>query len=104
MLKCKVELVDESTNGTQQDAVDRENIPKEVNSLKYENDRIFESTNFNSINFLEGFLVDESGFNVKKCLLELEVASTISKDKNGKLNIIDTAITGKDTLVYKFVF
>lgn len=56
MLNRMVELADQSANGTQQDAVDRENIQKEVNSLKDEIDRISESTNFNGINLLDGSL------------------------------------------------
>lgn len=56
MLNRMVELADQSANGTQQDAVDRENIQKEVNSLKSEIDRISESTNFNGINLLDGSL------------------------------------------------
>ena len=54
MLNRMVELADQSANGTYQDAVDRENLQKEVNSLKSEIDRISESTNFNGINLLDG--------------------------------------------------
>ena len=56
MLNRMVELADQSANGTQQDAVDRENIQKEVSSLKNEIDRISEGTNFNGINLLDGSL------------------------------------------------
>ena len=56
MLNRMVELADQSSNGTYQDAVDRENLQKEVNSLKEEIDRISESTNFNGINLLDGSL------------------------------------------------
>ena len=61
MLNRMVELADQSANGTQQDAVDRENIQKEVNSLKSEIDRISESTNFNGINLLDGSLAGGKG-------------------------------------------
>lgn len=56
MLNRMVELADQSANGTYQDKVDRENLQKEVNSLKEEIDRISESTNFNGINLLDGSL------------------------------------------------
>ena len=56
MLNRMVELADQSANGTYQDAVDRENLQKEVSSLKSEIDRISESTNFNGINLLDGSL------------------------------------------------
>ena len=61
MLNRMVELADQSANGTQQDAVDRENIQKEVDSLKSEIDRISESTNFNGINLLDGSLAGGKG-------------------------------------------
>ena len=54
MLNRMVELADQSANGTYQDAVDRENLQKEVQSLKDEIDRISESTNFNGIQLLDG--------------------------------------------------
>lgn len=54
MLNRMVELADQSANATYQDEVDRENLQKEVTSLKEEIDRISESTNFNGINLLDG--------------------------------------------------
>jgi flagellin len=51
-----VELAGQSANGTYQNAVDRENLQKEVESLKSEIDRISESTNYNGINLLDGSL------------------------------------------------
>ncbi len=56
MLNRMTELADQSANGTYQDAVDRENLQKEVTSLKSEIDRISEGTNFNGINLLDGSL------------------------------------------------
>lgn len=56
MLNRMVELADQSANGTYQDAVDRENLQKEVSSLTSEIDRISEGTNFNGINLLDGSL------------------------------------------------
>ncbi len=56
MLNRMVELAEQSANGTYQDSVDRENLQKEVASLKDEIDRISESTNFNGIQLLDGSL------------------------------------------------
>ena len=64
MLNRMVELADQSANGTYQNDVDRENIQKEVKSLKAEIDRISEGTNFNGINLLDGSLGSSSSANV----------------------------------------
>ena len=56
MLNRMVELADQSANGTYQDKVDRENLQKEMVSLRDEIDRISEGTNFNGINLLDGSL------------------------------------------------
>lgn len=56
MLNRMVELAEQSANGTYQDAVDRENTQKEMDSLRDEIDRISEGTNFNGINLLDGSL------------------------------------------------
>ena len=58
MLNRMVELADQSANGTYDDKVDRENLQKEITSLKDEIDRIADSTNFNGINLLDGSLQD----------------------------------------------
>lgn len=50
------ELAVQSANGTYQDAVDRENIQKEVEALKSEVDRIATSTHYNNIKLLDGSL------------------------------------------------
>lgn len=54
MLNRMVELATQSANGTYDNKVDRENLQKEVESLKSEIDRISESTNYNGINLLDG--------------------------------------------------
>ena len=69
MLNRMVELADQSANGTYADEVDRENLQKEISSLKDEIDRIADSTNFNGINLLDGSL------SAKK--LDLNKASTL---------------------------
>ena len=61
MLNRMVELATQSANGTYQDSVDRENLTKEVTSLKSEIDRISEGTNFNGINLLDGSLGKTTG-------------------------------------------
>ncbi len=54
ILQRMKELATQSSNGTYQDDVDRDNIQKEVDSLKSEIDRISTSTNFNKTNLLDG--------------------------------------------------
>ncbi len=61
MLNRMTELATQSANGTYQDNVDRENLKKEVDSLKSEIDRISEGTNFNGINLLDGSLGKTTG-------------------------------------------
>lgn len=56
MLNRMTELATQSANGTYDNAVDRANLQKEVESLQAEIDRIAESTNFNGINLLDGSL------------------------------------------------
>jgi flagellin len=69
ILQRMKELATQSSNGTYQNDVDRENISKEVNSLKAEIDRISTSTNFNKINLLDGSLGSAKGAtNVSKTL------------------------------------
>ncbi len=50
------EIAVQSSNGTYQNEVDRENLNKEVDALKSEIDRISSSTHFNKINLLDGSL------------------------------------------------
>lgn len=56
ILQRMKELATQASNGTYQNQVDRENISKEVESLKSEITRISTSTNFNKINLLDGTL------------------------------------------------
>jgi len=50
------EIAVQSSNGTYQNDVDRENLNKEVTALQSEIDRISSSTHFNKINLLDGSL------------------------------------------------
>jgi len=52
------EIAVQSSNGTYQNNVDRENLDKEVTALKSEIDRISSSTHFNKINLLDGSIGD----------------------------------------------
>lgn len=56
ILQRMKELATQSSNGTYQNEVDRENITKEVEALKAEVTRISTSTNFNKIDLLNGTL------------------------------------------------
>ena len=56
MLNRMVTLAEQSANGTYQDELDREQLQKEVESLKSEIDRIADSTNFNGLKLLDGSL------------------------------------------------
>ena len=64
MLNRMTELATQSANGTYDNAVDRANLQKEVQSLKSEIDRISESTNYNGINLLDGSLGKSSASGV----------------------------------------
>ncbi|MDW5299818.1 MAG: flagellin [Sedimentibacter sp.] len=55
------EIAVQSSNGTYQNDVDRENLNKEVTALKSEIDRIASSTHFNKINLLDGSLAGTEG-------------------------------------------
>ena len=79
MLNRMVELADQSANGTYQDAVDRENLQKEVQSLKDEIDRISESTNFNGIQLLDGTM-DGKGAAAAAITMAGTTATTASID------------------------
>ena len=56
MLNRMTTLAEQSANGTYQDELDREQLQKEVESLKSEIDRIADSTNYNGLKLLDGSL------------------------------------------------
>lgn len=62
MLNRMVELAGQSANGTYQNAVDRENLQKEMTALTKEIDRIADGTNFNGIKLLDGSLDGKEKF------------------------------------------
>ena len=95
MLNRMVELADQSANGTYQDEVDRENLQKEIQSLKDEIDRISESTNFNGIQLLDGSMDGEG-----------TPSATISGTISATLGTVTTAATdatGQYTLTFEDV-
>ena len=92
MLNRMVELADQSANGTYQDEVDRENLQKEVTSLKDEIDRISESTNFNGINLLDGSVNKTDAITAGTLTTE-----TKATEKTGALGTFGTAVDGKLT-------
>ena len=83
MLNRMVELADQSANGTYADEVDRENLQKEISSLKDEINRIADSTNFNGINLLDGSLSTSK--------LDLGATSTLGKQP---ITVTENAATG----------
>jgi len=61
MLNRMYSLAEQSANGTYQNDVDREQLQKEVQSLRDEIDRIADSTNFNGQKLLDGKLTSGGG-------------------------------------------
>lgn len=80
ILQRMEELATQSSNGTYQDDVDRENIQKEIEALKSEVDRIASSTNFNKINLLDGSLNGSSKTAVAKFNIPTAVGSSALSD------------------------
>lgn len=60
MLNRMVDLSTQAANGTYDNETDRNNLQKEIQSLKDEIDRISEGTNFNGINLLDGSMGSSS--------------------------------------------
>lgn len=80
ILQRMKELATQSSNGTYQNDVDRENITKEVEALKEEINRISTSTNFNKINLLDGSLSGSSKTSVAKFNIPVSVGSAALSD------------------------
>jgi flagellin len=80
ILQRMEELATQSSNGTYQDDVDRENIQKEIEALKSEVDRIASSTNFNKINLLDGSLNGSSKTAVAKFSIPTAVGAAALSD------------------------
>ena len=101
MLNRMVELADQSANGTYADEVDRENLQKEISSLKEEIDRIADSTNFNGINLLDGSLATGKlpTFTGLDGLAKTDIAATGNKTE---LTMIGATITKDKTYSMTF--
>lgn len=85
MLNRMVELAGQSANGTYQNAVDRENLQKEMSALTSEIDRIADGTNFNGIKLLDGSM-DGRGKAKQTGIGGAEV-SVLSKEAGVKITI-----------------
>lgn len=99
ILQRMKELATQSSNGTYQNDVDRENITKEVEALKAEVTRISTSTNFNKIDLLNGTLGGHAvtgltsaatGFTSVSALggkLAADLSIDIAADATGKVSV-----------------
>nr|WP_314462264.1 flagellin [uncultured Clostridium sp.] len=98
MLNRMTELATQSANGTYQDNVDRENLTKEVNSLKSEIDRISEGTNFNGINLLDGSLGKTTGAPATMVGVGSTVGATVvTKASGASLAVNDPATAANES-------
>ena len=80
MLNRMYSLAEQSANGTYADEVDREQLQKEVSSLREEIDRISEATNFNGKKLLDGSLSGTGGSSAGGSVtssLELETVDAV---------------------------
>ena len=86
MLNRMTELATQSANGTYDNATDRANLQKEIQSLKNEVDRISEGTNFNGINLLDGSLGSGTAGAV----------ATVSADTTAKTEAFSYEVSGAE--------
>lgn len=86
ILQRMKELATQASNGTYQNEVDRENISKEVESLKKEITRISTATNFNKINLLDGTL---GGYGITPDVAPSEASLSSISMIGGKLAVND---------------
>ncbi|MCI8914366.1 MAG: flagellin, partial [Lawsonibacter sp.] len=84
MLKRMKYLATQSSNGTYQDEVDRENLQKEVDALKDEINRIADSANFNGIKLLDGSQQAPSGATTVKTAFANGAMSAVSETAGQK--------------------
>ena len=97
MLNRMDSLATQSANGTYDDAVDRDNLQKEVNALRSEIDRIADSSNFNGIKLLDGSMGKATGEPTTKLAVgaALGDGATITKVYGASLD----ATAGKEDTV-----
>lgn len=83
MLNRMDSLATQSANGTYDDAVDRNNLQKEVDALRSEIDRIADSSNFNGLKLLNGDLYSGTSVSFAQSTAttdEIAVNGTITAD------------------------
>jgi len=93
MLNRMYTLAEQSANGTYSDDVDREQLQKEVVSLRTEINRIADATNYNGINLLDGSQAKPDGVTIEAltddtvAAVKTEALGTFADatDVNGKL-------------------
>ena len=103
MLNRMTTLAEQSANGTYQDELDREQLQKEVESLKSEIDRIADSTNYNGLKLLDGSLGGAkeaqvstlSGARVEQHVID--ATSAVSVASLGALSITKSTTGDDDT-------
>jgi len=84
------EIAVQSSNGTYQNEVDRENLNKEVTALKSEIDRIATSTQFNKISLLDGSLGSAA-----QITPEIGIAGVASGGGSGTASTAELDFAGK---------
>jgi len=98
MLNRMYELAEQSANGTYSDEVDREQLQKEISSLRTEINRIADSSNFNGINLLDGSMsIQEAGTKT----VDVQGTDRILKDIKTADDGEDWQVTGKKTILDK---
>jgi len=92
MLNRMYTLAEQSANGTYSDDVDREQLQKEVVSLRTEINRIADATNYNGINLLDGSQAKPEGVTIGQFQADTQAAKT-----SGALGTFGTQVDGKLT-------
>ena len=108
MLKRMKYLATQSANGTYQDDVDRENLQKEVDSLKEEINRIADSANFNGIKLLDG---SQSGggsasgaADIQNLQLTPADQAAVTEKGTATFTSLDATLAAGDKLTFEFGF
>ncbi|MCI8539554.1 MAG: flagellin, partial [Oscillospiraceae bacterium] len=108
MLKRMKYLATQSANGTYQDDVDRENLQKEVTSLKEEINRIADSANFNGIKLLDGSQSGGGSASGAADIQNFQVASTpqaaATEKGTATFTALDATLAAGDKLTFEFGF
>jgi flagellin len=102
MLNRMVELAEQSANGTYSNEVDREQLQKEVDSLRSEINRVADSANFNGMKLLDGSL-SASGTATKVEINGINssvTAATKGQYKNSVAVAAQSSLTEGDVLTF----